>query len=357
MNINRPPATMTAIAEALGVSAATVSNALSGKGRVSVDLAASIKAKAEELGYVPSQAARALRTGRSGVIGLVLPDIANPLFPQIAQAIEHAASAAGYGVLIGDSRGQIARQTEAIGRLLERGVDGVIVVPRRGSRVVDIGAPVAIIDSPSTPGNTVSADHWDGGMQMGRYLASLGHRRVLLVGQSTSSNVQVDRLGGVKAGLGPNVQFETLWIERLEATHGEGQCLGLSTKVADGFTAFSASSDLLALRVLTELQRSGIDVPRQASVSGFDDLVWSSVVTPQLTTMRQDLDLIAERAVAALGVAIGEKDASKAETGPIAGGAPAVSNGERVPMQLVLRQSTAAPLIPAEELQTREDSK
>jgi LacI family transcriptional regulator len=161
----------------------------------------------------------------------------------------------------------------------------------------------------------------------------------------------------VKAGLGPNVQFETLWIERLEATHGEGQCLGLSTKVADGFTAFAASSDLLALRVLTELQRSGIDVPRQASVSGFDDLVWSSVVTPQLTTMRQDLDLIAERAVAALGVAIGEKDASKAETGPIAGGAPAVSNGERVPMQLVLRQSTAAPLIPAEELQTREDSK
>jgi LacI family transcriptional regulator len=356
MNINRPPATMTAIADALGVSAATVSNALSGKGRVSLDLAATIKAKADELGYVPSQAARALRTGRSGVIGLVLPDIANPLFPQIAQAIEHAASTAGYGVLIGDSRGQIARQTEVIGRLLERGVDGVIVVPRRGSRVVDIGAPVAIIDSPSTPGNTVSADHWDGGVQMGRYLASLGHRHVLMIGQSTSSNVQVDRLGGLRAGLGPNVQSETLWIERLEAKFGEGQCLGLSAKVTEGFTAFAASSDLLALRVLTELQRSGIDVPRQASVTGFDDLVWSSVVTPQLTTMRQDLDLIAERAVAALGLAIGEKDALRTVTGPIAAGAQVTSNGERVPMQLVVRQSTAAPAASQEEMQKREGS-
>ncbi|SFB18863.1 transcriptional regulator, LacI family [Rhizobium sp. NFR07] len=349
MNINRPLATMTAIAEALGVSAATVSNALSGKGRVSVDLAASIKAKAEEIGYVPSQAAKALRTGRSGVIGLVLPDISNPLFPQIAQAIEHAASAAGYAVLIGDSRGQIARQTEAIARLLERGVDGVIIIPRRGSRVVDIGAPVAIIDSPSTPGNTVSADHWEGGVQMGRYLASLGHRRVLLIGQSTTSNVQVDRLGGLKAGLGPDVRRETLWVERREAEIGAGQCLGLSAKVAEGFTAFAASSDLLALRVLTELQRSGIDVPRQASVSGFDDLVWSSVVTPQLTTMRQDLDLIARNAVAALGIGIGNKDTSVAA-------APMAANGERIAMQLIVRQSTAAPVAVPEEIQKREES-
>jgi LacI family transcriptional regulator len=354
MNINRPPATMTAIADALGVSAATVSNALSGKGRVSADLAASVRAKAEELGYVPSQAARALRTGRSGVIGLVLPDISNPLFPQIAQAIEHAASAAGFGVLIGDSRGQIAQQTEAIARLIERGVDGLIIVPRRGTRVVDVGAPVAIIDSPSTPGNTVSADHWDGGEQMGRYLASLGHRRVMLIGQSMASNVQVDRLSGVKAGLGPDVQSEMLWVEQLEARIGAGQCLGLSAKVTEGFTAFSASSDLLALRVLTELQRSGIDVPRQASVSGFDDLVWSSVVTPQLTTMRQDLGRIAARAVAALGLAIGEKEGSAAGTST--GATPALSSGERVPMELIVRQSTQAPTSPEKKLDGREGS-
>ena len=90
MSVGRTPATMTEIAAALGVSSATVSNALSGKGRVSAELSAKIRQAAEELGYVPSHAARALRTGRTGVIGLVLPDISNPLFPQIAQAIEQA---------------------------------------------------------------------------------------------------------------------------------------------------------------------------------------------------------------------------------------------------------------------------
>ena len=103
----RPGPSLTEIAAALGVSAATVSNALSRKGRVSSDVAEKIRRRAAALGYVPSPAARALRTGRTGVLGLVLPDIANPLFPQIAQAIEAAASGVGRGVLIADSRGSV----------------------------------------------------------------------------------------------------------------------------------------------------------------------------------------------------------------------------------------------------------
>ncbi|MGB8293490.1 MAG: LacI family DNA-binding transcriptional regulator, partial [Rhizobium ruizarguesonis] len=114
MTASRPGPNLSRIATSLGVSVATVSNALSGKGRVSGPLVERIREHAAELGYVQSQAGRALRTGRSGVLGLVLPDIANPLFPKIAQAIEFAASAAGYGVLIADSRGDVAAQTEAI---------------------------------------------------------------------------------------------------------------------------------------------------------------------------------------------------------------------------------------------------
>ena len=129
MASQRPGPNLSRIATSLGVSVATVSNALSGKGRVSGQLIERIREHAAELGYVPSQAGRALRTGRSGVLGLVLPDIANPLFPKIAQAIEFAASAAGYGVLIADSRGDIATQTEAIDRLVERGVDGMPSTP------------------------------------------------------------------------------------------------------------------------------------------------------------------------------------------------------------------------------------
>lgn len=319
------------IAAALGVSTATVSNALSGKGRVSAELASRVRTTAAALGYVASPAARALRTGRSRVLGLVLPDIANPLFPQIAQAIEAAASAAGFGVLIGDARGAIAVQTETIARLIERGVDGLIVVPRYGTRIADLGYPVAVIDSPSTPGNTVSADHWQGGRAVAEHLAGLGHRKLLLIGNTPESNVQNDRLGGMRSVAG--LATRTLWLRRLPPPPAP---LGLAERVREGFTAFATVSDLHALRAVTELQAAGLRVPQDASVTGFDDLIWGPVVTPALTTVRMDMPRIAELAVAALAEAI------RAGAGRIVSAAQA-----KVPMSLVVRASSGPPPTPA----------
>ncbi len=327
------------IAAALGVSAATVSNALSGKGRVSPATARKIRAKAAEIGYVPSPTGRALRTGRTGVLGLVLPDIANPLFPQIAQAIENAASKAGYGVLIADSRDEIAAQNQSIERLIERAVDGLIVVPRRGTRIGNIACPVAMIDSPSTPGNTVAADHWAGGYDIGRHLAGIGHAHVLIIANSEASIVQNDRVAGIKAGLGA-ARAEVLWVERAEAAQRAGCGLDLATKTRDGVTAFATVSDLLALRALTELQRAGIGVPDAVSVTGFDDLVWAPVVSPALTTMRMDMATIAEIAVSALAEAI-TGQASPLSALPGRGAPNTVTAAiSRVPMQLVVRQSS-----------------
>jgi len=267
------------IARALGVSSATVSNALSGKGRVSPNLISRVKEMADRLGYVPSQAGRALRTGRNGVLGLVLPDIANPLFPHIAQAVEAAAVSAGYGILIGDSRGAVDLQTAAINRLIERGVDGLVIVPRRGTRIADMDIPVAVIDSPSTPGNTVAADHWQGGELVGAHLAMLGHRKILLLGKNPASIVQSDRIGGIKAGLGcalgQRADIEVLWIEHHEERYGSGTLLGLKEKIANGVTAIAAVSDVHALRAMTELYHSGYQVPSDVCVIGFDDLFWA----------------------------------------------------------------------------------
>lgn len=337
MSPSRPGANLTTLAKALGVSVATVSNALSGKGRVSAELTSRIREKAEEIGYVPSSAGRALRTGRSGVLGLVIPDLTNPLFPEIAQAVERAAAYAGFGLLIADSRGEVMRQTEAVNRLLERGVDGMVIIPRRGTRIGDVGCPSAVIDTPSTPGNTVAADHWDGGMQVGRYLGDMKHRKVLLIGKSSESNVQNDRLGGIRAGLPAGSITETLWIDRLERNNGVGCSLDLSQKLLQGFTAFATASDLHALRVLTELQGSKINVPEQASVTGFDDLIWASVVTPALTTMRMDMDRIAELAIQAL-IRVIEGDEPDAASKINAGGV--VSSVSKVPMTMVIRQSS-----------------
>jgi LacI family transcriptional regulator len=332
---SRQGANLSAIAATLGVSVATVSNALSGKGRVSAELVERIRKTADELGYIPSSAGRALRTGRTGVLGLVLPDITNPLFPEIAQGIENAAAASGYGLLIADSHGDISMQTEAINRLIERGVDGMVIIPRRGSRIGAVDCPVAVIDAPSTPGNTVSADHWEGGAELGRYLAGLGHRKIVLVGKSSDSNVQNDRLSGVRSGLPKGSSAEALWIDRVEELHGKDCELGLCERVASGVTAFAAASDLHALRVMAELQRGGILVPDHASVTGFDNLLWAPLVTPSLTTMRMDIPRISRLAIdALLRVIDGDDGADIPGSGGIA------AEVSKVPMELIVRQST-----------------
>lgn len=330
-----PKPKLTLLAETFNVSVATVSNALSGKGRISPDLAQRIREKAREIGYVPSSAGRALRTGRSGVLGLVLPDISHPLFPQIAQAIELAASAKGYGVLIGDARGQVEGQEEAISRLIERGVDGLLVIPRRGTRVSDIACPVAMIDSPSTPGNTVSADHRDGGVKMGAHLAALGHRHVLVLATSSRSIVQADRIEGLKQGLGADAQVEMLFTDEFVAQDNAIGTLGLAEFRARGGTAVAALSDLTALRALTELQGAGINVPDAVSVTGFDDLIWSAVITPGITTMRMNMDEIAREAVEALVRSIERPDeAERSESGTV------IAGQDRIAMTLVERSSS-----------------
>jgi LacI family transcriptional regulator len=342
MNNNRIRPNLSEIAALLEVSAATVSNALSGKGRVSAELTEKIRATAADMGYIPGTAGRALRTGRSYVLGLVLPDIANPLFPQIAQAIEHAAAKAGYGVLIGDSRGNVATQTEVINRLLERGVDGAVIVPRHGTRIADIGCPLAVIDSPSTPGNTVSADHWQGGQLVAEHLVSMGHRKILIIGNNPASNVQNDRIGGMKSRMPAGVESETLWIERLESETYPGCPLGLAQKFNEGFTAFATLSDLHALRVLTELLGCGISVPDEASVTGFDDLIWLSAFKPSLTTVHADMPAIAKVAIDALASAI-ERNASggaPANSSPVR---PLAGSSECIPMSLVVRETSAPP--------------
>lgn len=323
---------LSAIAKALGVSVATVSNALSGKGRVSANLISRVREMADTMGYVPSHTGRALRTGRTGVLGLVLPDIANPLFPQIAQAIEAAAATAGYGVLIADSRGNVSLQTEAINRLIEYGVDGLVIVPRLGTRIANMDIPVAVIDSPSTPGNTVAADHWQGGMLVGEHLTALGHQRVLLIGKNPDSIVQNDRLGGIRAGLSGKVQFDVLWIERHEAEFGAGAPLHLGAKVSSGVTAIAAVSDVHALRALTELYHAGYRVPDDVSVIGFDDLFWASGITPALSTVRMDLPRIGEIAIASLVQVIEGKIQNPAGLVPTHG-------TSRVPMTLIARQT------------------
>jgi LacI family transcriptional regulator len=332
MKPSRP--NLSVLARRLGVSIATASNALSGKGRLSPELAKRIRDAANGMGYVPSPAGRALRTGRSGVLGLVLPDIGNPLYPEIAQEIERVATNAGYGVLIANSRDEIAAQDKAVFQLIERGVDGIVIVPRRGTKAPETPCPIAIIDTPTTPRNTVSADHFEGGGQVARHLAALGHEKILLIGDDPSSNVQNARINGMRAELA-ELATETIWIVEVEAKRGKGCALGVADWRGRGFSAFACVSDPHALRALTELQSAGVSVPVEASVTGFDNLQWSSFISPPLTTVKMNMPEIATLALDALVEAIQARDVWDDTPSP-----PVTARTAAVPMELVIRRSS-----------------
>lgn len=309
------------IAGDVGVSTATVSNALTGKGRVSQDMIDRIRARADELGYRPSNAARALKTGQTGIIGLVMPDLTNPLFPKIAQTLSIAADQTGLGVLIADSRGSADEQSQALTRLLDRGVDGLIVVPQKGTTPDAMPVPMAVINTASDPQNTVSADHVGGGELIASHIRDIGHRRVALLGGDKVSEVQRDRVDGMLRAFGADVITQTHWGLR-----GVGHAINA---VRDGATAILTTSDLIALQVRSELLRSEMPVPDRVSLTGFDDMSFAPIMHPALTTVAQNVDEIATRAIEIISAKI------RGQTHP--------HEGQTVPMRLVVRQSTSIP--------------
>lgn len=311
------------IATDIGVTATTVSNALGGKGRVSQDLAQRIQTRAREMGYRPSLAGRALQSGRTGILGLVMPDLTNPLFPRIAQTLSMMADAQDMGILIADSRGSPAEQSQALQRLLRLGVDGLLVVPQKGTSPDPMPVPVAVINTASDPQNAVSADHRGGGMLVARHIREIGHRHVVILGADPVSEVQRDRIAGMTDALGP-VHRDVVW-----GADGIARILPL---IHAGATAVLTTSDLLALRVRSELMRAELSVPDQISLTGFDNMAFSTAMHPSLTTVAQDVEDIARRAIAIITAQIN--------------GHPAPRLGETVPMRLVLRKSTGIPAFP-----------
>lgn len=318
------------IAQDLGISVATVSNALTGKGRVSDDVVQLVASHAAQLGYFPSAAGRALKTGRSGILGLVMPDITRPVFPEFAHAVEAEADKCGFGVLIANGRGTADGQDKAIRQLIQRGVDGIIIIPQRGT-VPDISTvPCVVLSTAADPQNTVAANHRQGGTLSAQAMLDLGHRKFLLIGGDASSPVQKERIAGMQDVLEPDVAYEVFWASE--------QFPNLNEHSRSGVTAVLTVSDLLALRVVSEASRSGLNCPDEISVIGFDDLPLATAVRPTLSTIVPDTNELSRRSVAYLDAAIRQDAALPASS--------------IVDMFLMLRESTG-PAMSSTQASTR----
>jgi LacI family transcriptional regulator len=286
------------VAAAVGVSVATVSNVLNDRPNVGESTRRKVMEVARQLGYRPNRAAQAMRTGRTRAIGLVLPDLTNPFFPELAQAVENKARSLGLLVCLIDSQGSLHSESNGCSLLLQHAVDGIIwcpLGPRLPASFKKLSAPIVLIDRPRPGYAVVHSNYEMGGRLLAQYALRMGHTRVgLLSGPQNLESARQRREGFVKAF--PN-DIEIAWEVSVPfdgVLTAEAIELLVHRRKA---TLVVAGNDLIAISAIRSLGERGVVVPRDVSVTGFDNIRWTDVVTPRLTTIAQPVGAIGARAV------------------------------------------------------------
>lgn len=333
-------ATIYDIARHVGVSAGTVSRALSRPEKVLPATRARIEQAAAALGYVPNTVARTLKTQRSGKILVTVPDIANPFFAQILQGAEDAAQAVGYAVLLGDTQNLPEREERYAQMLRRNEADGLIVLghrlpPTARDIVQQQGSAAPVVNGcefdPALGIPSVHIDNAAAARAVMDHLYGLGHERIAVVGGPPDNPLHQQRLEGVRAAGKARGRLRHLSVVpgdfSVESGHAAGKAL-LARAPTPTPTAVFCFSDQMALGVLAACRDLGIGVPDDLSVVGFDDLASSRYLTPPLTTIRQPMREIGARAVHLLLAIIERVD---------------VPLQQMLDFSLMVRGSTAAP--------------
>lgn len=297
----RGPATIYDIAERAGVSPSTVSRALSKPGRISAPTEAKIRAAAEDLNFRFNPMARALPTGRTHTLALVVADITNPVVFGIVRGAENAAKAHGYTLVVAESQESGATEAEAIERLMPS-VDGLVLATTRlpSERIRDFATqkPVVLINREVDGVIGILPDIDHGVNQLFEHLHGLGHTSIVYLSGPEASWISdrrfdrmldaAERLGIALVEIGPN-----------SPTIGGGTT-ALRRVLAAKPTAVVAFNDLIAIGLMQAAAEEELDIPRQLSVAGFDDIFGSELISPPLTTVRTQLVQAGERAVQSL---------------------------------------------------------
>ena len=286
------------IAAAVGVSVATVSNVLNGRPNVGRATRQQVLRVAKQLAYRPNRAAQAMRTGRTRAIGLVLPDLTNPFFPELAQAVENTARSRGLLVCLVDSQSRPEGEADGFALLMQHAVDGIIwcpLGPRLPAQLRNLARPVVLIDRPRPGYAVVHSNYLMGGRLLAQYALRMGHTRVgLLSGPQHIESARQRRDGFVTAF--PR-SIDITW----EVCVGFDGVLTAAARAAlrqrRKATLIVAGNDLIAISAIRRLAEQGVSVPEEVSVTGFDNIRWTDLVTPRLTTIAQPVSAIGAKAV------------------------------------------------------------
>jgi DNA-binding LacI/PurR family transcriptional regulator len=325
-----------AVAKLANVSIATVSRTINHIPTVNPKMAKRVWDAIRELNYFPNTQARALVSGRSRLLGLIVSEITNPFFPELIQGFEDVAVESGYEILIGSTSYDPDRMRRCIRRMVERNVDGVAVMTfgieqPLVDQLADRNIPLVFVDiAPERPGISVVIVDYHHGIRQGvQHLAALGHRNIAFVTGPLRLHSAQSRL----AAFGTSLQECGILAKKrfiIEGDHTmEGGMAAAERLTAqkDFPTAIMCSNDMLAIGVLHRLSRSGLRVPDDISLVGFDDIHMSAMMMPPLTSILMSRADLARGAVYAL-------------RGHLEGEA---KREYKIATQLVVRESTAFP--------------
>ena len=288
--------TLKDIARDVGVHVSTISRALNPKSAhaISPDLTAKIKRASSRRGYRPNAAAAALRTNRFQTIGVIIPDITDPVFPPIIRGIEDALARRGYVAILANTDGDRDRQARLIEATRARGIDGFILasVLRHDDEVSRLAAatPVVTVSRTAAPAlSSVVHDEDDGIRRALTHLASLGHRDIAAIAGpqtiSTGYNRHASYVRHCSAlGLGGGQPLVTL-ARAFNELEGE-RCAEELLVVGRPFTAVVCANDRLAIGAISAFRRHGLECPRDVSITGFNDMPLADRLQPPLTTIR-----------------------------------------------------------------------
>ncbi len=318
------PITLSQVAQKAGVSVSVASRSLNGHAkayRISDATVSRVKEAANQLGFRPSQTARSLRLKKTGLLGVVVPDLSNPFFASISRSIALAAETEGYSVIVADSRERTEHEVRMLQQLEDRQVEALVVCPvgiesEHLQQTSERGIPIVLADRtfPNCDLVQVTSDHQSGAKKATRLLTAKGHRVIGVLQGLPGTLPNEQRLSGYAEAL-----------QEVGATFDQSLIVGDNFSESSGFesakqllrdrpdlTAFFALSTPNAMGALRAAIESGRHVPQDLSIVGFDDCPYADLMNVPLTTVCQDVDRIGQLAAdLALAAATSSKSRKK----------------------------------------------
>jgi LacI family transcriptional regulator len=277
----------------------TVSNVLNNPQVVSEDTRRRVEEALATVGYVRNSAARQLRGAPSVTAGCVLLDSANPFFSEVARGMEDRLAAAGCMLIVCSTDVRAERETRYLHMLEELGVRGILLAPVNSCTGEAValsrrGTPVVLVDHPRSdePLCAVASDNVRGGELAAEHLLALGHRRIAVLSSQAAVRSLVDRANGLRrgvsaAGLDPAAVLTEAPLPPPASVDEAEAATAAVLAAAPRPTAVVCFNDMTAVGAMRGLRAAGVDIPRQMSIIGYDDLVFAGQLAPALTTIRQ----------------------------------------------------------------------